>query len=643
MNQTSPVTTPLIVDPAPRTLTLAERFLAMLDTEESAIVAARLRPVLERLSMGLFRVVVMGEIKKGKSSFINALIGEHGLLPTATDIATSTVYKLIYGPERAFSVFFQPDRESPPEVEPPTLDITAERLAEFGTEDGNPGNAKRVEFIGVELPNPMLKDGLIIVDTPGVGGLFRQHRDISFRYAPNADVVIFVLDSVEAVISADEIRFLRDLQKIGAPLVFVQTKTDAAGTEQWQVWQQRNLDILAEQLGMQRERIAYFPVSAKLKRFADENKLLAYLTRSGFTPLLHHLKEEILRNKTAMLVRQAATLLANEAAARWEQLAESRRIHQEQNRGRLEELENKLAEARQKAAEWEGDAMRRQRQGVVRKLEDAQRVARNALHDALEPQNGTYATMFCQRAEAQFTDLETLNARSSEYLGDCAVETIQWVHRTLSDYRDALLSGCAVGVAEMEQSLNDTIGERTITLGPISTCAPAPVMGDVYDKLSNIARGAFQGGNVGGMVTTVAGMGFYALGMLTNPVGWVLTGTALAATLFGALKGYRAGEELQNKAAMDKLKQAIREFLQRANREAMRSLDELGVQSRRAFEDAVVNLTHNTRQQLQTREVEVRAARKSTAEQNKQQENAVAEQMRKLECLKVEIAALLAA
>jgi hypothetical protein len=167
-------------------------------------------------------------------------------------------------------------------------------------------------------------------------------------------------------------------------------------------------------------------------------------------------------------------------------------------------------------------------------------------------------------------------------------------------------------------------------------------MGGVYDKMSNIARGAFQGGNVGGMVTTVAGMGLYALGMLTNPVGWALTGTALAATLFGAIKGYRAGEEHQNKLALDKLKQAIREFLQRANREAMRSLDELGVHSRRAFEDAVVNLTHNTRQQLQTREVEVRVARKSTAEQNKQQENVVAEQIRQLEGLKVELTALLA-
>ncbi len=55
---------------------------------------------LKRLNQGIFRLVVMGEIKKGKSSFINALLGEPDLLPTSSDVATSVVFKLIYGPKR---------------------------------------------------------------------------------------------------------------------------------------------------------------------------------------------------------------------------------------------------------------------------------------------------------------------------------------------------------------------------------------------------------------------------------------------------------------------------------------------------------------------------------------------------------------
>jgi hypothetical protein len=48
--------------------------------------------------LGIFRLVVMGEIKKGKSSFINALTGTENLVPVHSDVATSTIFKIHYGP-----------------------------------------------------------------------------------------------------------------------------------------------------------------------------------------------------------------------------------------------------------------------------------------------------------------------------------------------------------------------------------------------------------------------------------------------------------------------------------------------------------------------------------------------------------------
>ena len=164
---------------------------------------------VQQMKRGIFRLVVMGEIKKGKSSFINALLGENDLLPTASDIATSTVYQIIYGPEKKIKIFFKPDIDT--NNRPDTLEISENQLPDYGTENGNPDNLKNVDYIAVELPNELLKSGLIIVDTPGVGGLFRKHKEITWRYAPNADAVFFVLDSVEAVISRDEISFLKDL------------------------------------------------------------------------------------------------------------------------------------------------------------------------------------------------------------------------------------------------------------------------------------------------------------------------------------------------------------------------------------------------------------------------------------------------
>src|SRR5438046_2704619 len=88
------------------------QFQAVAKSEDRADLIADLEPAMNRFELGLFRLVVMGEIKKGKSSFINALLGEPELLPTASDVATSTVFKLLYGPEKRFKVFFLPDLDT---------------------------------------------------------------------------------------------------------------------------------------------------------------------------------------------------------------------------------------------------------------------------------------------------------------------------------------------------------------------------------------------------------------------------------------------------------------------------------------------------------------------------------------------------
>ena len=213
----------------------------------------RLEPLVKGVSANVFRLVVMGEVKKGKSSFINSLLGQVDLSPTEVDIATSTVYKFVNGPVERITEFFLTNDD-----EPSTREITRDQIPEFGTEAGNPGNIKRVDFIAVELPHPLLAKGVAIVDTPGVGGLFRRHRDITFRYAPEADVVMFVVDSAEALISEDEKRFLKELQKHTQRIVFLQTKIDLAGTEQVLAWRKRNLEILAGTLNVKPEAIPIF-------------------------------------------------------------------------------------------------------------------------------------------------------------------------------------------------------------------------------------------------------------------------------------------------------------------------------------------------------------------------------------------------
>jgi predicted GTPase len=251
-----------------RLTNITQKYIETIGKTDRQSVRERFQPLIDRLSLGLFRIVVMGEIKKGKSSFINALLGEYDILPTESDVATSTVFKLMYGPKHAYYVYFLPgngDKLHRNISDPEPLPITRDQLWEYGTEKGNPGNKKNVDFIGIELPNDTLKKGIVIVDTPGVGGLFKNHREITLKYVPRADAVFFILDSVESVISEGEIKFLKELMNHTKNVFFIQTKIDAAGEEQWTTWRKRNLDILSEELKLETDKIPYFPVSSKIK------------------------------------------------------------------------------------------------------------------------------------------------------------------------------------------------------------------------------------------------------------------------------------------------------------------------------------------------------------------------------------------
>lgn len=248
---------------------------------------------------GLFRIVVMGEIKKGKSSFVNALLGHKDLVPVCSDVATSTIFKICYGPQVGYKVFFFPDSGKKP------IAIQASELTAYGTEDGNPGNEKQVDFIQVICPSPLLKSGLVIVDTPGLGGLFKQHKRITYQYVPRADAVFLVTDSVESPIGQAELDLLADLKKVTKHIFFVQTKSRLVDADAREARKENNLRILCEQAGFEKDKIRYFVVDSATKTAADEEKDLKKLDRSGFDDVARFVNGYIRPNVHRLLMARA--------------------------------------------------------------------------------------------------------------------------------------------------------------------------------------------------------------------------------------------------------------------------------------------------------------------------------------------------
>lgn len=132
-----------------RALWLAERCA---DIESTQILRARLTNLQAAALM-----VVVGEVKAGKSSFINALLRED-VCEVAPGPCTVRIQELLYGAER------------------------------------------RVETLGeawqrVSLPKEVLRE-ITMVDTPGTNSIVKDHQTITENYIPQSDLVVFVFAAV---------------------------------------------------------------------------------------------------------------------------------------------------------------------------------------------------------------------------------------------------------------------------------------------------------------------------------------------------------------------------------------------------------------------------------------------------------------
>lgn len=248
---------------------------------------------------GIFRIVVMGEIKKGKSSFINALLGVRELVPTSSDVATSTIYKIHYGKENGYKVHFLP------ETKRKFISINSSEIAQYGTEAGNPCNKKKVDFIEVISDAELLKGGIVIIDTPGLGGLFREHKKITWQHVPKADAVFFITDSVESPIGEEELDHLKTVRKITPHLFFIQTKASNVSKEAAEARRKNNLDILSLNFQIDAKKIPYFITDAHLKQDALTDSDMELLNISGYPALMRFIQNSLIKQQQQLIKAKA--------------------------------------------------------------------------------------------------------------------------------------------------------------------------------------------------------------------------------------------------------------------------------------------------------------------------------------------------
>lgn len=320
----------------------------------------RLKPWIEPYRSRLYRLVMIGEEKRGKTSLVCGLLDTPRLLPIGTAPTTSRVIKVVHGPTTECRVFFLPrDLADPDGSRPGPIDVPVDELAAYGTEHGNPGNGKGVDFIVVQHPNPLLAAGLVIIDLPGLGGLNDAHELAALEHLTRADAALFVVDSVSGPLRRDEVGALRRLRELTRHVIMVQTKIDMASTAQWQGTRDTNLSELRDRLGLDERALPYFPVSTALKFDHHRSGDPQDLADSGFAPLLALLRDDLLPRKLDRLAMRLAAPLADELAGIAGSLESELTISAASSEAELDRIESALASAKATYDAWKSSEMPR--------------------------------------------------------------------------------------------------------------------------------------------------------------------------------------------------------------------------------------------------------------------------------------------
>ncbi len=248
-----------------------------------------LQRLIDKLRTNRFNLVVMGAFKRGKSTLINALLGE-SVLPTAIVPLTSVVTIIGYGEQLDIQVHFQNGQ---------TKQIAKNELVDYITEKGNPKNQKGVREVEIAYPSDYLKDGVRIIDTPGVGSVYSHNTDVAYNYLPQVDAAVFVV-TVDPPLSAAEQEFLQDIREFVHKIFFVLNKIDYVEAAERQEALDFTSQVLAANLAFC--PVAIFPISAKQALDSKTNGHPEYLETSRLPEFEEHLRQFLYREKGRVLL-----------------------------------------------------------------------------------------------------------------------------------------------------------------------------------------------------------------------------------------------------------------------------------------------------------------------------------------------------
>lgn len=231
----------------------ANRLLSLADIASDLGVeplAESAKELAARVSEGRFYLACVGQFKRGKSTLINALIGQP-ILPTGFIPVTAVPTVVRFG---------QTPRARIRTQEGVWKEIPISDLKQYVSEELNPENQKGVQGAEVFAPGTLLSSGMCIVDTPGLGSVFTGNTLATQAFIPHIDAALVVVGA-DPPLAGEELTLVEAVGKQVEELILVLNKADRTTDEERTAASAFTRELLRKRL--HREVGSIFEVSAQ--------------------------------------------------------------------------------------------------------------------------------------------------------------------------------------------------------------------------------------------------------------------------------------------------------------------------------------------------------------------------------------------
>jgi GTP-binding protein EngB required for normal cell division len=262
-----------------------QQLAELADTVGMVTLARDIRTTrIPKLESERFHLVVLGEFNHGKSTFVNALLGSD-ILPTGITPTTASINHVVWAQSPTARVVLTSGESK-------YLDPA--QLKEWVTVAG--GHASEVAYVELGYPSDLVKNNVVLVDTPGVNDLNEQRAEVTYGYVPRADAVVFLLDAGQALKDSER-EFLRSrvLESARDRLIFVLGKMDMLSADE----RLAVVDYVKDGLAKLMPDPVVFPLSAKDWARSQD-------AASGIPELMTYLERFLARDRAQVILDNAA-------------------------------------------------------------------------------------------------------------------------------------------------------------------------------------------------------------------------------------------------------------------------------------------------------------------------------------------------